>query len=316
MKKLTTATLLAMGLCCQLQATDLFKPVQETDLRLPSVPLVTSDPYFSIWSPYDKLNEGSTKHWTNDEKSLIGAVRVDGKVYRFMGKQALEALVSMAGSEAWEGHYTFDVPQGEWTALDYAANGWQKGQGAFGTNDMPAVRTGWNTKDIWVRREFNLNEIPANAPIYLKYSHDDVFELYLNGEKLVATDYCWRNNVVLELSDKVRAKMRKGQNVIAAHCHNTTGGAYVDFGLYTTNQKTVEFENAAIQKSVDVLPTQTYYTFTCGPVELDVVFTAPMLIDDLDLISTPINYISYQATSTDKKHTMCRCTSKQLLNSP
>lgn len=73
MKKLTTATLLAMGLCCQLQATDLFKPVQETDLRLPSVPLVTSDPYFSIWSPYDKLNEGSTKHWTNDEKSLIGA---------------------------------------------------------------------------------------------------------------------------------------------------------------------------------------------------------------------------------------------------
>lgn len=301
MKKLTTATLLAMGLCCQLQATDLFKPVQETDLRLPSVPLVTSDPYFSIWSPYDKLNEGSTKHWTNDEKSLIGAVRVDGKVYRFMGKQALEALVSMAGSEAWEGHYTFDVPQGEWTALDYAANGWQKGQGAFGTNDMPAVRTGWNTKDIWVRREFNLNEIPANAPIYLKYSHDDVFELYLNGEKLVATDYCWRNNVVLELSDKVRAKMRKGKNVIAAHCHNTTGGAYVDFGLYTTNQKTVEFENAAIQKSVDVLPTQTYYTFTCGPVELDVVFTAPMLIDDLDLISTPINYISYQATSTDKK---------------
>lgn len=35
--------------------------------------------------------------------------------------------------------------------------------------------------------------------------------------------------------------------------------------------------------------------------ELDVVFTAPMLIDDLDLISTPINYVSYQATSTDKK---------------
>ena len=27
-----------------------------------------------------------------------------------------------------------------------------------------------------------------------------------------------------------------------------------------------------------------------------------MLIDDLDLISTPINYISYQATSTDKKN--------------
>ena len=223
MKKLF-ATLFAVGLFCQLQATDLFTPVQKTDLRLPSVPLLTSDPYFSIWSPYDKLNEGTTKHWTDDEKSLIGAVRVDGKVYRFMGKQALESLVPMAGSTEWEGNYTFDAPQGEWTLADYTPTGWQKGKGAFGTNDMPAVRTAWNTKDIWVRREFDLNEIP-DSPIYLKYSHDDVFELYLNGEKLVATDYCWRNNVLLELSDKARTKIRKGKNVIAAHCHNTTGGA-------------------------------------------------------------------------------------------
>ena len=42
-----------------------------------------------------------------------------------------------------------------------------------------------------------------------------------------------------------------------------------------------------------------YYTFKCGPVELDVVFTAPMLIDDYDLLSAPVNYISYQVRSTD-----------------
>lgn len=90
------------------------------------MPLITSDPYLSIWSPYDKLNEGTTRHWTNDEKSLIGAVRVDGKVYRFMGKQALESLLPMAGSEEWEGNYTFDAPQGEWTAVNYNAEGWKK----------------------------------------------------------------------------------------------------------------------------------------------------------------------------------------------
>jgi len=49
------------------------------------------------------------------------------------------------------------------------------------------------------------------------------------------------------------------------------------------------------------LPTQTYYTFACGPVELNVVFTAPLMLDDLDLISTPVNYISYQVRSIDKK---------------
>ena len=63
MKSLFT-TMLAIGLFCQSQAADLFTPVQKTELRAPSVPLITSDPYLSIWSPYDKLNEGSTEHWT------------------------------------------------------------------------------------------------------------------------------------------------------------------------------------------------------------------------------------------------------------
>ena len=33
--------------------------------------------------------------------------------------------------------------------------------------------------------------------------------------------------------DAAKKKLQKGKNVLAAHCHNTTGGAYVDFGLYT-----------------------------------------------------------------------------------
>ena len=80
MSKLLT-TLLATGLLCQVQAADLFTPVQKTELRAPSVPLITSDPYLSIWSPYDKLNEGITQHWSGAEQSLLGAIRVDGKVY-------------------------------------------------------------------------------------------------------------------------------------------------------------------------------------------------------------------------------------------
>ena len=102
MKSLFT-TMLAIGLFCQSQAADLFTPVQKTELRAPSVPLITSDPYLSIWSPYDKLNEGSTEHWTGTEHPLIGAVRVDGKVYRFMGKQTLEAILPMVEDEIWEG---------------------------------------------------------------------------------------------------------------------------------------------------------------------------------------------------------------------
>ena len=57
----------------------LFEPYRPTALRLPSVPLVVNDPYFSIWSPYDQLNEGATRHWTHEEKPLEGFLRVDGK---------------------------------------------------------------------------------------------------------------------------------------------------------------------------------------------------------------------------------------------
>ena len=125
--------------------------------------------------------------------------------------------------------------------------------------------------------------------------------MYLNGEKLVSTGLVWKNNVYLKLSEEAKKKLRKGKNVIAVHCHNTTGGSYVDFGLFREKENAVKFANEAVQKSVDVLATSTYYTFTCGPVELDVVFTAPQLIDDLDLLSTPINYVSYRVRSLDKK---------------
>lgn len=80
------------------QTAGIFQPYQQTDLRLPSVPLVVSDPYFSIWSPYDHLTDGSPRHWTNDEKPLEGMLRVDGKTYRFMGvkNMILETIVPMA----------------------------------------------------------------------------------------------------------------------------------------------------------------------------------------------------------------------------
>ena len=292
------STIMSVCLACNVQATDLFKTSQDIALRAPSVPLITSDTYLAIWSPYNELNEGNTEHWTAATHPLLGALRVDGKVYRFMGKDKLnlETILPMTNTERWEAKFTMSQPAANWIQPQFDDSGWTKGKAAFGTKDMKRIGTEWNTEDIWVRRSFNLNQDLTNDIIYLRYSHDDVFELYLNGEKLVATDYSWNDDVTIELSASAKAKLRKG-----AHCHNTTGGAYVDFGLFRENKQLSNFKEAAIQKSVDVLPTQTYYTFTCGPVELDLVFTAPLLMEDLDLISTPINYISYRVRSLDKK---------------
>ncbi len=56
-----------------------------TALRPPAVPLVTHDPYFSVWSTTDRLTEGWSKHWTGANHALCGIARIDGKPYRFMG---------------------------------------------------------------------------------------------------------------------------------------------------------------------------------------------------------------------------------------
>ncbi|GGH77185.1 hypothetical protein JOD43_001303 [Pullulanibacillus pueri] len=55
-------------------------------LRPPSVPLVTVDPYFSVWSAHDHLYDDHTVHWTNKRNSMVGILRIDGKSRRFMGK--------------------------------------------------------------------------------------------------------------------------------------------------------------------------------------------------------------------------------------
>ena len=83
---MTAAVLGLASMLTTAHAADTSKsPVNLTDMRPPAVPLVTTDPYLSIWSFNDRLTDADTHHWTGKTQTLLSLVRVDGKPFRLAG---------------------------------------------------------------------------------------------------------------------------------------------------------------------------------------------------------------------------------------
>jgi len=59
--------------------------MKEEIMRLPSIPLITHDPFFSVWDPNFTPSGGDTRHWCGTEKRLQGGIQIDGKRLRWMG---------------------------------------------------------------------------------------------------------------------------------------------------------------------------------------------------------------------------------------
>ncbi len=276
----------------------------KNELRAPAYPLITIDPYTSAWSPADNLYDAQIVHWTNKEFPFLGSIRVDGKLYRFMGEEIIPIMPvePMSVEKAWTGSYTFDKPAGDWINANYDDRSWKRGEAAFGTRGTTNMHTTWRTENIWVRRviEFNPEELKGQR-VFIMYSHDDSFELYINGKEVVNTGYCYRENQIVEL-DPTFVEAANGRFVMAGHCFNDVGGGLVDFGLYKQDANaTYYMEQTAQQTSADVQATRTIYNFTCGEVDMQLTFTAPLFLDNLELISRPVNYVSYEVKANDNK---------------
>ena len=297
MRKTLIFTMLALTVFACKPAAEHIK----NELRAPAYPLVTIDPFTSAWSAVDHLYDAPVTHWTGAEHHLLGVITVDGVPYRFLGQAPVhkKAIARISDKKGWPATYTLKKPAGNWMAPDYDDSKWTAGEGGFGSaKRKPMIHTVWDGPELWVRRAFTLDEPLQTKDVEVYFRANEYGKVYLNGVLVHETTEKTSGEYV-KLPEEAVATLAVGENILAAYCANPTGTARLDMALFAETLPEESYEQTAQQLYADVQSMQTRYGFACGPVELNVSFLAPLFLDDLDLISRPVNYMGYEVKSLD-----------------
>jgi hypothetical protein len=144
----------------------------------------------------------------------------------------LKTIVPTSQEQPQSWRYTTSEPNEGWQQADFNDSDWQTGPGGFGTKGTPGavVRTEWKTPDIWIRRTFELKDTKLSQP-QLVIHHDEDAEVYINGRLAAKLEGYTTSYVRATLDEQAQKSLKAGTNCIAIHCHQSTGGQYIDAGL-------------------------------------------------------------------------------------
>ena len=177
---------------------------------------------------------------SDGEMCLVGFD--SGVVYRLgldaVNPAPLETRIIAPTSEVSpiEWRFTLTPPTSGWNQAGFDDSAWTKAPGGFGSHDAPnaMVRTEWHTSDIWLRREF---DFPTNPPTgknknyTFRLHHDEDVEVFLNGVEAVRLPRWTTGYIEVPLAAQAAEVLKPSKNLIAIHCHQITGGQYIDAGL-------------------------------------------------------------------------------------
>lgn len=144
----------------------------------------------------------------------------------------LRTVVPAADLQPAMWRYTTQSPAENWYAPEFDSSAWAQGKGGFGTAQTPGavIGTTWDTSDIWLRREVTLTENDCRD-LQAWLHHDESAEVYVNGVLALRAAGYATSYETLPFIGSGKAAFKPGTNVLAIHCHQTTGGQYIDLGL-------------------------------------------------------------------------------------
>ncbi len=143
-------------------------------------------------------------------------------------------LVPTSELEAHDWRWTSEPPADGWTGLDFDDTAWDLAPAGFGDGYVPGAvtRTPWASEAIWMRTTFELDADPdALTDLTLRVHHDADVDIYVNGQLIVTLPFYTQRYVDVVRDDALRAALRPGRNVLAAHTRYAWGGQYIDIGL-------------------------------------------------------------------------------------
>jgi len=178
------------------------------------------DPVPEIWQ-HDIFHPDG-KPYIPEEIELI-------KNYKFTNRKVVFKKLDDADIK-WK--FTTSIPAYGWHLEDYNDSLWNEGYAGFGTKETPftSVRTEWKGNNIWLRKTFNLKKTNFHG-MRLSIHHDEHAEIYINGYLAAKVEGFNTGKEIFEISNMAFVTLRKGQNVIAVHCHQTSGGQYIDVDI-------------------------------------------------------------------------------------
>jgi hypothetical protein len=166
------------------------------------------------------------RKWAKRDRTLAGGYAKLPKPPR------VRSVLAAADSAPARWRFTIERPPGDWQSPDFDDSAWQAGDSGFGTRETPGARVGteWRTSDIWLRREFDAPE-GASDRWRLRMHHDEDAAVYINGvaarhARGYTTDYG-----LSSIRSEALAAVKPTGNVLAVHCHQSSGGQYIDVGI-------------------------------------------------------------------------------------